>query len=92
MTIGQCERKPIAGLGLVLVAGLLLGARGGGSIALIGHAPIWDGGAEIASYEYKKTAGTWQTLDSTYEAPDNNRPYRCRHSSSLRGLVFYYLF
>ena len=86
MTMGQCERNPIAGLGLILVAGLLLGGGGGGSIALIGHAPIRDGGAEITSYEHKKTAGTWQTLDSTYEAPDNNRPYRCRRASSLRGL------
>ena len=53
---------------------------------LVWATPVWDGSADITSYEYKGTGGTWQTL-TTYEASDNHCPYRCRYISSVQGLA-----
>ena len=47
-------------------------------------APLWDGGAEITSYEYRVNSGNWTALTHrSYLAIDC--PYRCTYSGSILG-------
>ena len=47
-------------------------------------APLWDGGAEITSYEYRANNGNWTALTHrSYLVIDC--PYRCTYSGSILG-------
>ena len=50
------------------------------------HAPLWDGGANITSYQYQVNGGAWQTLQTYTESADQC-PYRCRVLGSVQGLT-----
>ena len=50
------------------------------------HAPLWDGGADITSYQYQVNGGAWQTLQA-YPESANQCPYRCRLLGSVQGLA-----
>ena len=47
--------------------------------------PLWDGGADITSYQYRVNSGGWQSLDS-YSYSTVDCPYRCLDAATIRGL------